>query len=404
MTTNMIPLDINQAKFVKQNQESDQEYINRICAAKDYYRWTWEDVRDIINSELGLNYSESKYRKNYAKQLIDSIEEDFCENNNDEEIKTLESVILEYKKERAKLSDERVQNNAYIRRLAREDSLKEIAFDAASKMNNFMPLPSVNLNIPCKRDREGILCLSDWHYGIEINNYFNKYNPEIAKERVAKLRDEVINLGKFHGISKLHVVDLADLIAGRIRLTIRLESRIDVITQTIEVSEILAELLNDLSNYFEIEYYSCLDNHSRLEPNIKDSLDLESLVRIIPWYLETRLGNKIHINKNKYADDIINFEVLGYKYLAVHGHKDKQNTIINNLTMMTKQHSDVILGAHNHHFSCEEKNDIVLISNGSLMGTDSYAEKLRLNSKPSQNLIIVSEDNPAKAIHRILVS
>ena len=23
---------------------------------------------------------------------------------------------------------------------------------------------------------KGILCLSDWHYGIVVNNYFNKYN------------------------------------------------------------------------------------------------------------------------------------------------------------------------------------------------------------------------------------
>jgi len=62
------------------------------------------------------------------------------------------------------------------------------------------------------------------------------------------------------------------LIAGRIHLTIRFNSRIDVITQTIEVSELLAEFIDELSTYVPIDYYSVIDNHSRLEPNKKDAL------------------------------------------------------------------------------------------------------------------------------------
>jgi hypothetical protein len=36
-----------------------------------------------------------------------------------------------------------------------------------------------------------------------------------------------------------------------------------------------------------------------------------------------------------------------------------------------------------------------------MMGTDEYAENLRLASIPSQNLFILSEDNPTKAIYKI---
>ena len=43
-------------------------------------------------------------------------------------------------KERMKISDERVQNNALLRRIAREETLKEIAADYASTMQNFIPL------------------------------------------------------------------------------------------------------------------------------------------------------------------------------------------------------------------------------------------------------------------------
>ena len=35
-------------------------------------------------------------------------------------------------------------------------------------------------------------------------------------------------------------------------------------------------MLYALSQAFEIEYYDTLDNHSRVEPNLKDSIDLET--------------------------------------------------------------------------------------------------------------------------------
>ena len=70
---------------------------------------------------------------------------------------------------------------------------------------------------------------------------------------------------------------------------------------------------------------------------------------------------------------------------------------------MTEQHYDMLLTAHAHHFNCEEKNRCVALGNSSLMGVDSYAQKLRLSADPSQNLIIVSKDNPVECVYRILL-
>ena len=68
---------------------------------------------------------------------------------------------------------------------------------------------------------------------------------------------------------------------------------------------------------------------------------------------------------------------------------------------MTQKHYDLVCAAHLHHFNCEEKNETVLVSNSSLMGTDEYAEKLRLSAKPSQCLIIVSKENAVEQIYKI---
>ena len=312
---------------------------------------------------------------------------------------------IELQKERIKISDERVQTNAYIRQLAREETIKEIASKCAQEMNSKKLLETQkNERVYFGEGNSAIVCLSDWHYGIDIKNYWNVYNPDIAKERVAKLRDEVRVYCLANGVKDLHVVNLSDLICGRIHLGLRLESRFDVITQVMQVSEILAELLNDWATDFEIHYYDCLDNHSRLEPNKKDAMDLESLARIIPWYLSERVGKFVNIHQNNFGDDIITFETKGYKILGVHGDKDKPNVVVKNLTCMTHEHYDLVLTAHLHHFSADEQNETLVVSNGSLMGTDTYSANLRLSSKASQNLIIVTDDSVAEAIYRIVLN
>ena len=287
-------------------------------------------------------------------------------------------------------------------------TLKEIAADYANTMQNFIPLKFQPVTRILNEDKEAILQLSDWHYGIVVNSYWNKYDTEIARQRIQKLRDEVVSLIKKENISALHVVNLGDLIAGNIHLTIRLNSRINVIKQIMDVSELLTELIVDLSNYCKIYYYDTLDNHSRIEPIRENSLELESLACLTSWYLQARFDASkqefpVYIKKNVYSPDIITFDVLGHSVAGVHGHKDKPEKVVDNLILMTKQDYDLILTSHLHHFSCDEKNEVLVVSNSSLMGTDDYAAKLRLSAKPSQNMIIVTKNNVAESIHRILL-
>ena len=164
-----------------------------------------------------------------------------------------------------------------------------------------------------------------------------------------------------------------------------------------------ANLLHENVKNVFVEYYDCTDNHSRIEPNKKEAQELETLSRIIPWYLKERLVNNknFNLNSNEFGEDLITFESMGYKFIGVHGDKDPIKNI-DHLSMMTEQHYDMLLTAHLHHMTLEEKNRTVAIGNGTLMGTDSYAQKLRLSSTPSQNLIIISEENVTDGIYRIV--
>lgn len=387
-------------RFSKDSLESFDEYKIKCYREKQTSNISWKNLTQIINQYADVEHSESYYRKECKKLIQSGILIDEAKTLKDD----LEDIITEIKKEKYKLQEERTQNNAYIRKLAREETLKEIAFEFAKTMSEKKVLDSPVLRT-VNSNSEGILMISDWHYGIEIDNYFNFYNSSVCKERVQKLLSEVISIGKANNIRKLHVVNLSDLIAGRIHLTIRLESREDVISQIMEVSEILAEFLTELSKHFNIVYSDVLDNHSRLEPNKGDSIELETLVRIIPWYLKQRLFNnsRIEFNINSFADDIAAFNVFGFNVVAVHGHKDKPSKVIENLSAMTRRRNDLVLSAHYHHMSMDESHECTRISNGSLMGVDTFAQDLRLTSKPSQTMIISTPENIVSAIYKINV-
>ena len=371
--------------------ESIEQYCTRICSLKDTLNVSWQDIADFLNDKLDFNYSKDRYRKKYGGSAPQGIDE-------------FKSELLEIRKEKVKLNEERTQINSLVRTLAREDTLKEIALQVVDSISSkkILQKPKVGDRI-VTNDKIGILVISDWHYGVEVSSYYNEYSTDIARQRVSTLLEESIKIIKKEHLEKLIVVNLGDMISGLIHLPLRLNSRIDVITQTIEISEILSEFLTELSAYCDIEYGSVSDNHSRLDPNKKESLQVESFTRIIDWYLRKRLGegSSITFLDNKFGDDICSFDVFDFKVLGVHGDKDPQKKILNQLINFTQEHYDMVLSAHKHHFFADEQNETELYSNGSLMGTDDYAIKLRCNNKQSQLFIVADKDNISRNIYKI---
>lgn len=393
--------------FDKKPNESDDEYINRICSAKSRCKLTWFDITDIINATLGCNYSESYYRKNYRASLVDSLVGCLDDDTHEDEIRTMEDVLSDIRVAKQRQADERRATNAMLRRLSREDTIKEIALEVADRISDRIILDGCDSSydkLHYYSDRSAILNLSDWHYGMAIDNYWNKYNVEEARKRINQILQDTLAYCVRYKVSTLYVLNIGDLISGRIHSDIRIDNQEDVITQTIEVSEIMAEFLDELSKIVRVEFYSVSDNHSRIEPNKKESLDLESLHRIVPWFLKTRLADNknITICDNKYDGDIAVFDCDGWTVAMAHGNKDTISNITSHLSLMTGEHIDLICTAHMHHLSVDEVNQCLVVSNPSLMGTDTYAKNKRLTSRPAQTLILVGKKAPIENIYYIV--
>ena len=367
---------------------------------------TWAAIVPAVNDQTGLHYGSTSYRKAYYawKGLNPPAAEKTEEATEDEnEAEELLAMIASVKMEKNKLSDYRAEVNRMYKRMSREETIKEIAHDAAVEMAAKNPFPIIKPRIKANGDcRAGVLVASDWHMGSVQNNAYNKFDSGICVRRVYDLMtaaDDMLEKFLEPGDS-LTIVNLGDLINGIIHSQIRINNQIDVITQIINVSELMAVLVHHFAEKYTVTYVSTLDNHSRIFPDKKESVDLESLCRITDWYVAKRCANDgVNFTLNIYGDDIATFSVLDkWNVAAVHGHKDTPNQVIENLTNYTRQPYDIVITAHRHHFAAEERTGCMMISNGSLMGTDDFAISQRLCSKPSQTLIISSQENPVEFI------
>ena len=160
--------------LLRRSNESESEYKKRIYLYRDIYGLTWEDIADIINSELNSNYSADKYRKESYKVL----------DSDHSQVLKVDDKLLEYKKEKIKLNDQRTQITALTRLAAREEAFKDIAIEVANNISKekILDIPK-RINIK-NEEKKAILCIGDWHYGLEVDLFYNTYNTEIAVERI----------------------------------------------------------------------------------------------------------------------------------------------------------------------------------------------------------------------------
>jgi len=370
--------------------EKLSDYIDRMKISKGELGVTWQEIADIANQSYGKNYNESTYRRGQFK----TDDNDVAKVISDEEM-NLRMLKL-------KMREERLQTNANLRRLSREETIKEIALESAREMSSKKLLPLPEKKFVTNTNKTAILNIGDWHYGLVIDNKWNKYNPTIAKERVAKLTKMTLEYCDFHKVEKIIVAGLGDYISGIIHLPLRINNRYDVMTQIFNVAEMIAEMLAELAKDHLVEFYTVLGNHGRIDPNKKDSIQLENLERVVPWHVKHRLDNNPNVKLDPEGEfDMVTFKVNGWQFGCAHGDKDSMSSIVKNFVLMMRKPFDVIITAHKHHLGIEELNDCLVVMNPSLMGVDDYAKDLRVSSKPAQTLIMVGEKTPVDCVYYI---
>lgn len=370
---------------------------------------SWADIAEIINlhfREPG-EYIVGKTCSNTYGTIKRVYEEVFSKSIPSEVQAKIREERQELEKEKVKLRDEKNDYRRIIREQARKESLEDFLGEAAKKLNEKLPLVSVSIEYPFINDeREAVACLSDWHYGLISDNIWNQYNPEICIQRVNKCVSYMKKYLRINNIDTLHIVLLGDFAHGAI-YNCRLYSREDVCDQLMQVSEILAQAINELSHEVNnVTVYSCYGNHMRTTQKKEDSKSSDNMEKIIPWWLEQRLSSnqKVTISYSQFKEFTL-LSVVGNNIVCVHGNdfnfKDIGITTHALFTKMFGVNIDYTISGDKHHLEEFEKFGIESILIRSLCGTDDYANNLHLYGKAGQTLMIFNSEYGRECTYHI---
>ena len=282
--------------------------------------------------------------------------------------------------------------NTYRRTLRDEARIENIKDIISESIKDLKDLPAIGYEFPVDiNGSEAVMLISDMHIGMEIDNFANKYNTEIARKRVSAYVDETIKLCRNNNVKRLNVCNLSDSIHGIIHVTGRIEETTDVIEQVMLASEILADALVRLQDAApEVIYRSVTDNHARVMPDFKQHIEKENFSRLIDFYLEARLKDTNIVFACDNLDyDISMFQLMnGKTVICSHGHRDNVNTAVQSYVGATRQFVDYICMGHYHESKMKSFQGSKVFINGSICGNDSYATGKRLFGDPEQTLLI----------------
>lgn len=392
--------------------ETEDQCLWRIGKAKDAGTLTenWPEIASFLNKTFREDetqyYDSSAYRKKY-RNFVTAYEGIFSkENFSNSQIAEYEDQKKELFKAKKQFEDQRREAKKYWTAEARFDHLIGKLIESANNLCETKPLTFDNY-ILSYDNTEAVICWADWHYGMVTDNIWNQYNTDICRQRVSEFVNKANTRLLRHGVKKLHIMLLGDAAHGSIHTSCRVASEEDTCDQLMQVSEIMAEAINELSNYVpEVNVYATYGNHLRTIQNKNDSIHSDNMEKIIPWWLEQRLQNNSRVNiiKSDYYE-FIYLNVCGYNIVGAHGdlEKFKQFGLTVN-TLFTKKYGQTIdytVSADKHHIEEFEQIGIESILVRSLCGTDEYSNNNRLYSAPGQTLMIFTPEEGRDGTYNI---
>ena len=362
---------------------------------------TWEE----LTSDLRLDIHPDSLRKafnvskvsgyNIAKYYQNKLKEEFSIEEQQEFLENLQEDIF---KERVKLQDTNREYRSYLREESRYENLLETLSYSLNKVPKLTYKKlGEELMIKPKKDVYGILCLSDWHCGKIIDNQFNFYDIDTMIDRAKCIQNKVIYYCQLHKVNQLIIEINGDMVDGMIHVSSRVAQEETTLEQIVTVSNVLANMINELKPYFNgIKVYCTIGNHGRLTSSKKDCITKENFEIIIPEFLKRQLIDVPIITSNNM--DFLKYEIGNKTICVAHGHNDNINSVVTSFSSIYKVVPDEIHLGHTHGYKDINNCDIIVNVNGSLCGTDDYALSIRKTTKPSQNLIILNNDRCVYAL------
>lgn len=369
--------------YVKRKEESLVSYWIRLYKNRSIYGLTFAECGELMNEVSGENWNEARWRRtiqNYL-EIQDYLDQENPAGVNQDVLQEIEDQKLELEKEKIRMRDQKRLLNKNLRELARLEHLEEYLKDV---LEEYKPV-----SIPPKfdsSDKIGFVALSDWHIGAEVDNTFNKFNHEVAEERISKFKGEVLSRLQKENVKDVYIANLGDAISGHIHVGSRIEASENAIEQIIRATQYFEDFIKDfLIEGYNVTFINVGGNHSRIIPNKKDSLGTnENFERLITVYLDKVFSQYDNYKSINDSYGIVELNIRGKKVVISHGDYEKGKNPVSRLNELLNTNIDYLFTGHVHNAFYREHGQSTHIGVGTLMGADSYATYSRFSSRPSQ--------------------
>lgn len=394
----------------KRDNETDFEWEVRLNVGKvdreiPYVDYDWKEIVDMLGTNVHYDTQrKSAYRD---KKWVEYVNQKKIDNVSQETLDEINEKLLEIKKEKVKLQDERNLVNNKIRQMARKESFIDYIKDNIDSLANVKPMINyVDNKIEGIISNHAVLMLSDWHVGITVDNYLNKYNLDIRKTRLNELCKNTIKYCKMNEVEVLHMTFLGDLISGEIHDILRIQNQLKLSEQLIIVSELCSELIFELSKHVKFVNVLAVDgNHDRTIQDKRGALDKDTYLDVIRQFIKLRVKDlkNVSFTDNTRDDEITTINIEGWKFACMHGHNINRSKVSYQMNNVLNDMFDYILLGHFHQGEEHLQYKTKVITNGSLVGSDTYSKKLKLHTYPMQKLLMVNRDSGVYCTYDIRV-
>jgi len=406
--------------------ETYEDYGMRLYRNSKEYGLTNEIIGFLLNDFKGVNWDESAHRKKMTERIkgfdkgynigleegINKYKKEVSNGNIDIDginsiipkthLKKLSNMIGEYNIIKTEVAKEQRILRKYMRQATPAVLLAEQYRE--SLQNNEIQLRDIN-NFKLEDFNNTVIkvALSDFHVGLVIEESYNEYNFEIAKERLNKFKKEILYLAKMNNSNKISITMLGDAIEG---FSMRAEQPFDIeFTQSQQIEkaqQLIYDFCIDFVNKgYYVELSGISGNHDiyRITNHGRNSLPDDNAVRTI--FKNLQLISKVSNNDKFYVHtqdkfDEFSEEINGVIIKYVHGDdevKNDSNKMQKHSSIMGKQVNILLMG-HLHHYRAVSRNrNEFEIYCGALTGANDYAKKkVKQIANASQTVLIIRED------------
>ena len=381
-------------EYLKKSEESITSYSIRLYKNRKSYGLTFQECGDLLNEVSGEDFSEAKWRRpvQHYLEIQEYIEQENPTGVSSDTLEEIELEKIELQKQQMKMRDQRRLMNTELRKMARLEHLEDFLKNTTEEFEP-IKLKDIKKDVT-NNEKELLVGLSDWHIGMSINSKFNTFNKEIAINRLSKLQQKTMDKVVKENIQTVHIANLGDLIHGLIHVSARVSAEENTIEQVITAANMVKEFIKPFLDLgIQVEYYNICGNHSRIVANKSESGgEEESFEKLILTIVDTAFSQYKNYNSTGSEFGMIEVNIKNEKIVLAHGHLDKGNGIVNKLPQMLGYPPTLVFTGHFHSELLKDYGITTHIISGALCGSDDYATNLRLAGKPSQKILIITDD------------